>query len=195
MARRKSKTQWDKREQLGLFVYRANELYETRLLQSQTRYSLSLKGDNVQRLQFASTTPDDKSLRSFLVVFRHFISKDEPVYLFKIYNVCLERLSSDEIKGYLVNARTRWQSELKAGGFALNYNGHEYSPEEILDLWINGYFFHNDHEKFSLLRNLQPLESALFRHKFVGHLLEGTRNVLYVAQTVKAALHEGWFSF
>jgi hypothetical protein len=191
MAKRRHNPEPDANEQIELFLHWASQLQNTRLLQNMGEHSFSLNFDQAKGLQFKTTTPNEEDLRSFLMVIRRFISNDEPTYFFKLYKLCIARINSDELRKGLMEARNSWQAGLKSDGFGFNYNGHEYTPEEITDLWINGYYFHNDSDKLRLLKSLQPLESVLMRFKFITHLLDATRAILYVRHVMMYAIREG----
>jgi hypothetical protein len=36
---------------------------------------------------------------------------------------------------------------LKHNGIGLRFNEQEFSPKAVADLWINGYYLHNDDDK------------------------------------------------
>ena len=191
MSRRRHSQELNINDQIELFLHWAGELQNTRLLRNIGEHSFSLKFEQAKGLQFKTNTPNEEDLRSFLMVFRRFIGNDEPVYFYKIYKICIEGINSDELRKGLTEARNSWQTGLKSDGFGFNYNGHEFTPEEITDLWINGYYFHNDSDKLRLLKTLQPLENALMRFKFITHLLDATRNILYVRHVMIYAIREG----
>lgn len=191
--RKKSLAAYSERSQLELFLFRTDQLQNTRLIKSGFKPSFSMSYDRMTCVQFSSKTPDDDDLRSFLTILRQFISQEEPIYLFKIYNLCQQKLLNDNLKHNLVKAREIWQGELKRGGISLIFNGRPVTPERITDLWINGFYFHNDIDKINTLRRLLPHENMLVRHIFLNHLVEATRNILYVAFIINVAFHEGYF--
>lgn len=191
MPRRGSSASLSIREQLELYTARVEQLWRTRLLQNGLSPSFSMKWDYVQGLRFESSVIDEDDLRSFLLTFRQFISNDEPVFLFRVYNLCYQHFTSDELKEYLVKSRETWQQELQRGGIRLNYNGHNLSPEEITRIWINGFYFHNDPEMRRMLESLLPHENMLVRHIFLDHVTEATKRVIYVARLIIIALREG----
>ena len=179
------------RDQLELFLARADELASTRLLRAGFNASFNINWDHAQGTIFQTHEPDEDDLRAFLLTFRQFISNDEPVYLFKIYSLCYQHITNEELKANLVESRRSWQQELRQGGIRLNLKGRDISPEEVTNLWVNGYYFHNDHEKMLMLKSLLPHEHMLVRHIFLDHMIEATRRVMYVGRIVNIALREG----
>lgn len=197
MSRRKRSTStsgFGVREQLELFVAKARELEDGRLFRNDPTHSFSMRWNRVEGLQFASREPNEEDLRSFLLTFRQFISNDEPIYLFRIYNLCQQHLTSDAFKGYLIESRKIWKRQLQKGGFYLTYNGREVTPEQVTDLWINGYYFHNDPSKLRMLRNLLPHEQMVLRFLFLEHILASAQQVMYVSFIIKAAFRDGLLS-
>lgn len=182
------------RETLELFVARAEELQHSRLLANDFSPSFSMNWDRVSGLRFHSNEPDEEDLRSYLITFRKFIAQREPLYLFKIYNICLQYLLSDKMRDNLLEARAAWTKQLRDGGFRLNFNDRNISPEYITDLWINGYYFHDEPEKYRKLKSLLPHENMLVRHVFLDHLLEATRQIAYLTFVIKVAMRDGLFN-
>src|ERR1051326_6379380 len=167
------------RELLELFVARAEELERSRLLVNGFSPSFSMNWDRMSGVRFESSQPDEEDLRSYLVTFRKFISDREPLYLFKIHNICFQHLVSDKLRNNLIEARQAWQKELKQGGIHLNFNERDIRPEYITNLWINGYYFHDEPEKYRKLKSLLPHENMLVKHIFLDHVIEATRQILY----------------
>jgi len=177
-------------ETLGLFKYRAQELGGTRMLTKGFNPGLSVKWDRMQGLRFESSEPDEEDLRSFLLTFRQFVSPKEPVHLLHIYNVCREVLTSDELKGYLVQSRAVWKRALKNAGIDLTIDDVKMTPEHVADLWINGVYFHNDDDNRREIERLVPYEK-LHKFVFLDYLTEGTRQVMYTASVIAAAFDNG----
>ena len=64
------------REQFELFVARAEELRRTRLVAKGFEPGIRLRWDAFEGLRFQSSQPDEEALRSFLLTFRQFVSRD-----------------------------------------------------------------------------------------------------------------------
>jgi hypothetical protein len=125
------------------------------------------------------------------LTFRQFVSDEEPVYLYRIYNVCQKNITSDELKGYLIEGRKAWRRSLTHGGFKLVWNDTEFQPEKVLDLWINGVYFHNDSAKREFLNHIAPHQKMLLRQVFLNALADGARQVLFVNHIIKSAIKDG----
>jgi len=180
-------------EQFLLFRAKAEELRNTRLIRESFNPGITIKWNRMQGLRFKSREPNEENLRSFLLTFRQFILDDEPVFLYRIYNLCQKHLTSDKLKNYLSKSREIWKQSLKSADVTLIYNRRELTPEYITDLWINGFYFHSDMNKLRILNQLFPHERILVKNQFLNFLLYATRQVLYVDNIIKVALKEGYF--
>lgn len=180
-------------EKSELYKTRTEELKNTRLIRKGFNPAITVQWNNMQGLQFNSSEVDEEDLRSFLITFRQFISPKEPVFLQHIYNLCQRCLASDELKGYLIKSREAWKKAQRNTGIKLIIKGKEITPEDVTDLWINGYYFHNDSEKMAMLKRLLPHESMLVRNHFLNFLVDATRQILYVSNIITIALKEDLF--
>lgn len=184
------------REQLELFLERGTELWDSRVRRlSGLNFSINIKGKaDDDSVTFKFTEPDIEDFRSFLLTFRQFISNDEPVYLFKIYNLCQLHITDDKCKEVLAEARSIWQELLKksGSGITLTVDNKELTPEDITDLWINGHYFHNNIEKRRFLKSLEPhlLDGA--KAIFFDHVIETTKVIKHLGENIDVALRQGW---
>jgi len=185
------------RESLELFVSRAEELLNSRLIVNGFGTSLSFGFDRVKGLTFSSKQPDEELLRSFLLTFRKFISKSETVFLFRIFSLCQQHLSSDNLKNSLIEARQYWSQEVRGGRTgSVNYklNEIQITPELITDLWINGYYFHDSPDKLRELEQLLSNHKVLVRHIFLDHLVQAVKFVSYTRFIITVGFREGLFN-
>ena len=195
MARkRRNKSPLGTLERLKLFRARTTELNNLRLVQSRTQTGFTIAGD-VKTGVVTSTVkePDEEDLRSFLLLFRHFISDNEPVFVNRIFDDCFRFLNDDRLKGELKKAREEWRNQLSTGNIAIRIDDTKLTPEHVLDLWINGYYFHNDPDKLAELKNLlgQPLPFA--RGRFVTMLPILTTIILFLGEVVSRGLDNNLF--
>jgi hypothetical protein len=176
---------------MNLFLTRARELERTRLIQSGYSPSWSFNFDRMQGLRFSSTEPDEEDLRSFLITFRQFVSERDPIFLNRVYNLCQQHLRSDELKRLLVTSRRALRTSQQHGGIQFVFNDKNITPEYVADLWINGWYFHNDYEKRRKLERLMPHEFIMVRQRFLAFIAGVTVQIFYVANIINAALKEG----
>jgi hypothetical protein len=117
------------------------------------------------------------------------VSDREPVFLYRVFNVAHRHVTSDEIIAGLAKARAAWRDALQQGNVRLVINDVDLTPETIMDLWINGWYFHDDVEK---RRKLEAL--AVSQWLFIDSVVGATKVVLYVGHVLKIALREGLVS-
>ena len=141
--------------------------------------------------------PDEEDLRSFMLVFRQFVSECEPVFLPRAANDCRRFLTDLKPKSELAKAIDFWKTTVnKVGAFGLTIDRTPITGEYILDLWINGAYFHNDqHKAEELRRHLSSGFLPLVRAHFLGVLADRTNVILYHGSVVNYGLRNSLFDF
>lgn len=176
-------------DQLRCFSHEADELRQEPLAQTGWDNSYTLNFDRTRGLSSALRQPNETLLRSLLLTLRKFVSEGEPVFLNRIYNVCEQHITNEEMRHLLRHAREKWKQAQKSGGMKLVYNGRDLTPEHVADLWINGHYFHSEPEKLRELREIVVF--GLDRVTFVTFVGDTLRQVLYVDNVVRHALRDG----
>lgn len=201
MVRSKGKDIRTPLEQLQLFVERVEQLNSTRLIQSQGLSNVTFKIRGEQKPEGFQMTfetenpPDEDDLRSFLLSFRLFIADKEPTFINKIFNICEQHLSDERLKGELRKARSNWQSIMQGiNGVGIEVDGKILDGEYVLDLWINGHYFHNEYEHAQELKRLASTQIRLDRMAFVMTISDATNVIFYVGTVVAYGLKNGLFS-
>jgi len=186
------------RERFEIFVQRARELHERRLVRTalaQLKFTISWNSAS-QLLRYASPRIDEEDLRSFLLTFRHFVSKNEPAFIDRVLNDCMRFMRSDHYKEELAKARDEWRNSfLRMGPIAVTINQRKLTGEYLLDLWINGVYFHNDSDKAAELHRLIGASYSLVKMKFLETISTLTQVIFYVASVVEYGLREDQFEF
>lgn len=179
-------------ETLDLFKARTEELVGTRLVASGALASnFNINFDRMKGVKFSISNPNEEDLRSFLLTLRQFVSDGEPVFVNRIHNQLWKALSAGSLRDQLAEARQHWKTQRSRGPMALILDGKTLTPEYVLDLWVNGYYFHNDSRKAQALRLLDPVGAVLVRHAFLDHLIEVTRYVIFLRNVITAGRREG----
>jgi hypothetical protein len=184
------------REHLELFVARVDDLSQTTLIQSNglvNEWSLSFAHN--QPTVFRSVQPNEDLLRSYLLSFRKFVSKDEPVYVGYIHGLCHRHFTSDELKARIKDCQHGWKQTIAQAGFKMELYGKHFTSEHIADLWINAHYFHDDPEKAKELSRYAPPAVFIVRQEFLNFVVETTRVVGSSGYVIKQALREGSVSF
>lgn len=192
MGRHRSPARLSPRETFELFIERTDELSRMRIIRNQglsNEWSVSM-GQN-QPTVFRSVQPDEEDFRSYLMAFRKFVSKEEPVFIGYIHGLCYKHFTSDELKGHIQNCQRGWRENVKRGGIKLNFHGRDIEPEDIADLWINGHYFHDDPEKAQELKRYMPYGTLVMRQELLQVVIEVTRVIGGSGYTIKMALPDG----
>lgn len=184
----------DETEQLRLFVFRAEQLLASRMLRGGFDAGFSINFDRQTGLRFTATEPDEEDLRSFMLTFRQFTSPNEPVHLAKVCNLLEQRLNDAELREAVRGIRAEWKSAQRVGLMAVNIDSRDYKPEHVLDLFVNGYYFHNDAAKRDLLNSLGPVGQFLARRQFLNLVVDGVRVIGAVSHVITSALEAGSFA-
>jgi len=141
---RNSQNQIPVRETLELYLARHSEILDTRLIRSGYNPSFTLNWNYLEGMKIGGSEPNQDDLRSFLTIYRKFISQESPFFINKIFNLCQQHLLSEQMKNDLVGVRSKWSNELKYGFMGLKIDGRDLSPGFLCDLWINAVYFGNN---------------------------------------------------
>lgn len=178
-------------DQLGLFVYRADELRQTRLVRTS-----GLNGDfsihcDQRGLVYKFPLVDEDDLRSFLLTFRQFLMQKEPVFIRRVLKVASKHIANARLQAAIGEAASAWKRTLTSCGFSLTIHGHAITPEYVLDLFINGHYFHNDSQKSAELKSYGVPDILLVRNQFLNFLVAATMVIIRTRHILHAALRDG----
>lgn len=191
----KAKRERTDREKLKLFVRKADEMQNTRLIQKGFSIQQKIYGERGRPVEFNLTQPEESDLKDYLVSFRHFISEKEDIHLNRILSICHRRLTSDEMKQNLAQARQSFEQIKQHNGSSFHMNGHELTPLQVTDMYLNGKYFHNDLEHQHQLDSLLPFEADLLRFRFLDFVINASKIIAYVRNVVIHAFQEDLFQF
>jgi len=157
---------------------------------------MKINWDDEKGLSAEVTPVDDDDLRSFLTVFRHFVSNNEPTFLNKVFNTCHQHLKNDSLKAELVEIRKFWKIALEKNGLELAIDGTELTPEDLIQTWMNGWSHHNDDQYRDLVKNApSKIQATIVKGYLLDALIEASRVVTVTGEAVLAARKNGWFTF
>lgn len=142
-----------------------------------------------------SHKPEEEQLRSFILLFRQFLSDSEPVFIKRIFNDTIRFLVDDEMKQRAIEARDLWDSSLHCGPFKMSLNNEELTPEHALDLWMNGYYFHSDLGKTAELKKFGKGQAGLAHIQLITSLPRLVELVLYMEVLIRNAFDKRLFDF
>ncbi len=184
--------EYEESERLDLFLEKVEELANTRMIQAgDLQGRITLNSERMKGLRVDTWRPDDATLRSFLMVFRHFVSEKEPVFLNHIANLCWREIHSDRVRGELAKARAHWKESQRTGSLGLIINQENFDPAFVLDLMINGVYFHSDSRKRRKVKELDWLSAQFVQQVFVNYLIEGSRYTAFLRNIIVITRSQG----
>lgn len=197
MARKKTKPISNER-QLRLFVERVQELSETRLMKENMlgNYKPTFTWSRGEEMIAGGKEPDEEALRSFLLTFRQFISKTESIHFTNVCDTAYQLLKPEyhDKRTFINDARVAWQKSLDGFG-QMKIDRVVLHPEDILDMYINGRYFHNDPDYADQLKEWGKYPIRLDKMQFFFVLQDLTNVINQVGNLVAYGSNHNWFDF
>lgn len=186
----------DEQKALCLFKERATQLNCSRLVQNNFKSLFEINYDiKTGKTSLHANNPDEEDLKSFLIDFRHFISKKEPVFINRIYNICQKYLICSHVKRVAAESYKNWKEYYKNKYLKFMFDGKILSPEYVTNLWINGIYFHNDESKRIEIDKLIPIGKSVFKKRFLNHIVITSRFIFNLCDIVKYSFSNSMFNF
>ena len=118
------------------------------------------------------------------------------MFLNKVFNTCQQYLNNDSLKAELIEIRKFWKNALKKNGIELEIDGTEYTPEDLMRTWINGWSHHNDDEYRKLVKNApSEIQATIVKGYMLDALVEASKVITVTGEAVSDARKNGWFTF
>ncbi|MFQ5754036.1 MAG: hypothetical protein ACE5HI_18770 [bacterium] len=151
--------------------------------------------DSRGRIAGGKKLPDDNTVKSFLMSFRHFYLVKSCVNFGKICNLLRKRIEviNDPIAlADLARIHSSYKDALKTRLVDIITGKKNYTPKEIIDLWFNGIYFHTDPKKVKEIDKIlaDPLHKDLFYFFLVGYVITLTNQVTELKSAVVWALDD-----
>lgn len=186
-------------ERIELFLRCVKELQDRRFVhEGLTQFNFQIKYDEkLQRLETKLQEADQEDFRSFLLTFRKLISNNEEVNVDRVLNICIEFIKNEqqELREVLKELKTVWGYGYRNGFVQMQQGGRNLTPEYVLDLWINGSYFHDDPDKRQQLIELMKNDLPSVKIQLLWSLPILTRIILHVGALVSQALEDKSFDF
>lgn len=203
MAKRKTTSKkLEPRQQLELFLKRVNELNQRPIIQKGNLHNLRLRtridqsGWSYELNDVDGKPVDEEAFRSLLLALRQFISDNEPIFLSKVFKICDRYLTDNAPREGFEKAWRFWRNYLQGKThIAQIFDGDELlTPPMILDIWINGHYFHNDLEHVERLERWKEHLDLLdgYFKMIIQDLVHLTR---WFGRFVNQAFEESWIDF
>lgn len=138
---------------------------------------------------------DENDLRSFLLTFRQFIAPREDIQLNKVYSTCFRGLkTNNDLKERLLESREAWKQALNSAG-NIKFEEQTYSGEQAAIMWMNGYYFHGDLEKYEQLEKLMARGWPFVQMHFGNFVVDATKVIIHMGHLVAYARKNDLFRF
>ena len=202
MARRKRSGRVDLsyRENLGIFLSCAEELRERPfILKGLYEFQFHVGFDDESgELTCEIQEAEKEHFRSFLLTFRKFILNDAPSNVDWVLNTCRRFVKDEEeeLIEVLDELKAVWGFRYRKGVVQMHTSDLNLTPKYVLDLWINGQYFHsNSPDKRRQLNELLAQELPSVKIQLLWSLPLLTDIILRLAALVSKALEQGAFKF
>lgn len=200
MARRKKRADLSPLERLEIFLSCVGELRERPFVLNglfEFRFHVAYDEKSGQlRCEFQKA--DQEYFRSFLLTFRKFILNNEPVNVDRVLNICRRYVKNEEeeLIEVLDKLKVIWCYQYGEGVIQMQTDGLNLTPKYVLDLWINGQYFHSDNsDKRRELEELVAHELPSVKIQLLWSLPILTQTIFSIGNVVSKALREGVFEF
>jgi len=137
---------------------------------------------------------DIEDLRSLVMDLRLFIAKGSSTHIDRVFNVAHRHITDQNVVDALINLRKEWRLRWEKEGVVrmLQEGGPSYTAPEILDLWINGRWFHSDDEKARQLAVLDDVRMTWWM--LIAAAETAAKGILLTGLIIRKALRDGLVS-
>lgn len=154
------------------YIYFVDRLVETNFIKTNFNPSFSISWDKISnQMRNNLRRPDDEYFKSFLLDFRKFYSNDEIIFVSKIHNYLMQKLSSDTLKEQIIKGKENWKKSTRINSTYIN--NENVTPETAYKLIINAFYFHVDVDKMDKLLSFGEIGMNLSYFWFYNYVLDG----------------------
>jgi hypothetical protein len=142
-------------DSLQLFVVKANELLGRRMFtEGMPELEINTTVELGKEITVETKFPDEEDFRSALLAIRFFYMNDEPTCFFKVCNILRKTLIDNDLKNQVDQVRSCYKCNFDQ--VAINGTGNnKVTNEKLIDLYLNGRYFHSDSKKSQELECLE----------------------------------------
>jgi len=152
---------------LKLFHEKCIQIAESQFIQrGEFNASFTIHVDKIKgEINTSLHMPEEADIRSILVLVRQITlqNEDTNILIERILNILKYRSANERTKLYIQNLTRKYKDRSSEPCCKLRGRYGEYNEMEVFDLWVNGYFFHNDNDKRKKLDDLMewpPMKAA-----------------------------------
>jgi len=178
----------DDLEAIRMFLERVQRVEGNSIVRQQVGSQLQVSWRQGEPLRFQSTEPNEESLGALLLVLRPLVVLGESINLGAIFDIGERRLRTDDHRRALREGREAWRIAQRKGMLALRINERDLSPEYVMRLWINGYYFHAEPALEAELRGMAGPGRTLSKHVFLDYIYRALECVIWTASVLQDAI-------
>ena len=165
-------------KKLLLFKQKICQLQKVSIVKDGFNVGVDFKYKQEQGLEIKGRFPNEDSVKSLLMSLRFFLNNDEPLFFYKICNI-LYLGTNGEIRKEAAQIRKIFSDILHNPPINFVENGKTLSPEKIINLWINGEYFHVDEEKAQTLFDLYNSMGDFIKYLLLDPLVQIVKLLIY----------------
>lgn len=137
-----------------------------------------------RKVQFRHHLHDHDRITALLTDVRKLHLVNEPLHLTKVFTWARARIADPARVAELDNLRREYKAGLGGASVAIGEHGETYSRRQLLDIYLNGEYFHTEPEKRALIKELEA------RHLMFPRVLamEGAVSVAHAALALAGIL-------
>lgn len=186
-ARRKRRNQRRLDARLEVFLELSDALMATPFLQQVDSFSrLTISFDRSKGTSWTSEGPSQDQLTLLLARTRPVFLNDW-TNLENVYDLLLESVRSDELRGHLLEAQDMWRRQQKSNGFALNVNGRDITPAYAARIFMYGGRepAHYNLDDRAALAAMGLPGQILTKTVYLGYLQDAIEHIAYIARITR----------
>lgn len=135
---------------------------------------------------FSAEIPSEELIAEILLAFRFFYHKKEPTHFPKILNIIGKHTTNEDVRQALKLFGKKWNDSLFQNALNITYNDRAVTSSLLLDLWFNGYYFHQDEEKKRDLDKLiEGFSENFAKYMLLDSVIAATNEVLRVFESLQ----------
>jgi hypothetical protein len=145
------------------FVQYADELSNTKFIQSGKWGELKIEWDQEPSMKVSTKLPNWDDVIVFLHKFRPLLLQNERTNFYKVHNILAKELANAHFRNLLGQYHELYSGKLMQSGFQFRSNDTLINSESILFDWLNSHEYHREKEKQEFIQNLHqmiPLDAS-----------------------------------
>lgn len=172
---------------IDAFKYQSQRLAQTGLVEEsnagRVKWTLSITPDGMTS---EGVLPSEALVVEHLAALRFFLLEKEPSFFNKVVNILSKHSrSEDAVKAYR-QLRAQWKNALFQDAVSVEWNGGKITAGGLLDLWLNGEYFHGDEAaKIELERLWHSVPKPVTKWLLIESALGSTSVVLKLNEWLK----------